>query len=86
MFEQALLELGIEYQRIKIATPRHNRKVKRQHRTDTLRLYRTLKMNNLEDGRRKLAIYQNKSNSYIMTCLGMRSPNQVLNDYLHTML
>ena len=39
----------------------------------------------LEDGRRQLARYQALSNDYIMTCLGMRSPNAVLDLYLGVM-
>ena len=78
LFEEALLELGILYHRIRIATPRHNGKVERQHRTDEFRLYRHMRMFNLEDGRRQLAVYQRKSNDYIMTCLNMRTPNQVV--------
>jgi len=85
MFEEALEEMGILYHRIRIATPRHNGKVERQHRTDMLRFYQRLRMFSLEDGRRQLAVYQRKSNDYIMTCLGMRSPNQVLADYLAVM-
>ena len=85
LFEGALQEMGILYHRIRIATPRHNGKVERQHRTDTMRFYGRLRMFNLEDGRRQLAVYQRKSNGYIMTCLGMRSPNQVLTDYLAVM-
>lgn len=85
MFEAALEEMGILYQRIRIATPRHNGKVERQHRTDTMRFYSRLRMYSLEDGRRQLAVYQRKSNDYIMTCLNLRSPNQVLADYLAVM-
>jgi hypothetical protein len=85
LFEDALLETGILYHRIRIATPRHNGKVERQHRTDELRFYRKLRMYNLEDGRRQLAVYQRESNNNIMTCLAMRSPNQVLEGYLGVM-
>lgn len=81
LFEQALIDMGIEYKRIRIATPRHNGKVERQHRIDELRFYEHMKMYDLEDGRRQLAVYQRESNNHIMTCLGMRSPNQVLADY-----
>lgn len=81
LFETALIEMGIEYQRIRIATPRHNGKVERQHRTDEIRFYKHMKMFSLTDGRRQLAVYQRLSNDYIMTCLNMRSPNQVLADY-----
>lgn len=85
MFEEALAEMGIRYHRIRIATPRHNGKVERRHRTDGLRFYDSLRMYSLADGRKQLALYQRKSNDHIMTCLGMRSPNQVLADYLAVM-
>lgn len=85
LFEQALLDMGIEYHRIRIATPRHNGKVERQHRTDELRFYKHMRMYSLEDGRKQLAKYQRESNNHIMTCLGMKSPNQVLALYLGVM-
>ena len=81
LFEEALIEMGTEYHRIKIATPRHNGKVERQHRTDEFRFYRNMKMYSLEDGRKQLAVYQRESNTHIMTCLGMHSPNQILERY-----
>ena len=67
-----------EYHRSRIATPRHNGKVERQHRTDELRFYKHMRMYSLADGRRQLAVYQRQSNNHIMTCLGMKSPNPVL--------
>lgn len=76
LFEEALME--IEYHRIRIATPRHNGKVEHHHRIDKLRFYKHMHMYSLEDGRKQLAAYQRASNDHIMTCLGMRSPNQVL--------
>ena len=85
LFEQALLDMGILYHRIRIATPRHNGKVERQHRTDSERFYSKLRMYNLADGRKQLAKYQRESNAHIKTCLGLRSPNAVLNDYLFVM-
>ncbi|MGN0779813.1 MAG: DDE-type integrase/transposase/recombinase [Aristaeellaceae bacterium] len=85
LFEEAMLEMGIAYHRIRIATPRHNGKVERQHRTDELRFYKHLRMYSLADGRRPLAVYQRASSNYIMTCLGMRSPNQILELYCGVM-
>jgi len=85
LFEEALGDMEILYKRIRIATPRHNGKVERQHRTDQMRFYDSLKMRSLLDGRKQLAAYQRKSNGYIMTCLGMQSPNQVLTKYLAVM-
>lgn len=81
LFEESLMELGIEYQRIRIATPRHNGKVERQHRIDGERFYSTLKMYSVEDGNRQLAVYNKRSNNYWKECLGMRSPNQVLKEF-----
>lgn len=85
LFEQELEEMGIEHQRIRIATPRHNGKVERQHRIDQMRFYDHLRFFSLEDGRKQLAAYQKKSNDYIKHCLGLRSPNAVLADYLAVM-
>jgi hypothetical protein len=85
LFEQALVDMGISYHRIRIATPRHNGKVERQHRTDELRFYRKMRMYSLEDGRRQLSRYQDVSNGYIMSCLNFRSPNEVLALYLGVM-
>lgn len=80
-FERLLKEYGIEYQRIRVATPRHNGKVERQHRIDQERLYETLRMYSLKDGRKQLAAYQKKSNGYIKGCLGMRSPDEIIELY-----
>lgn len=85
LFEELLVESGIKYHRIAIATPRHNGKAERQHRIDEARFYKNMKMYSLEDGRKQLAIYQRKSNNIIKTCLGMKSPNQVLEEYLAVM-
>ena len=81
MFEKALEELEILYHRIQIATPRHNGKVERQHRTDEARFYKHMRMYSLEDGRKQLRVYQKKSNTYIKTCLGMKSPNTIVRMY-----
>ena len=80
-FERLLKEYGIEYQRIRVATPRHNGKVERQHRIDQERFYETLRMYSLKDGRKQLAAYQKKSNGYIKGCLGMRSPDEIIELY-----
>ena len=84
-FELGLKAYGIEYQRIRVATPRHNGKVERQHRIDQARFYKSLRMFSLLDGRQQLAEYQRKSNDYIKGCLGMKSPNQVVEMYLGVM-
>ena len=81
LFEELLIEMGIEYHRTCIATPRHNGKVERQHRTDEQRFYKHMHMYSLADGRKQLAVYQRESYNHIMTCLGMKSPNQLLELY-----
>ncbi len=81
-FERSLADYGIIHHLLRPATPRHNGKVERQHRIDEMRFYRHMKMYSLEDGRKQLAQYQRVSNDNIMTCLKMRSPNQVLAMYL----
>ena len=85
LFELALEDMDVIYHRIRIATPRHNGKVERQHRTDEMRFYSDLKMYSLADGRQQLEVYQRKSNNIIKTCLDMLSPNQVLSKYLAIM-
>lgn len=82
LFEQALMEMDIIYHRIRIATPRHNGKVERQHRIDEKRFYRKMRMYSLEDGRKQLAVYNKISNNISKCCLNYRSPNAVLADYL----
>lgn len=84
MFEMILEKLDIKYTRTRIATPRHNGKVERQHRQDSERFYKYLKMFDLKDGQQQLKKYQNKSNNYIKTCLGFKSPNQIISQYLFT--
>ena len=85
LFEQALEDMGILYQRIQIATPRHNGKVERQHRCDEKRFYSKLRMYSLEDGQKQLTVYNLKSNKIPKICLNFLSPNQVLDKYLGVM-
>ena len=86
LFEKGLEKAEIRYHRIRVATPRHNGKVERQHRIDEQRFYSKMRMYSLADGREQLRRYNIKSNSYIKICLGFRSPNEVLSDYLAVMI
>ncbi len=83
LFERKLEEYGIKYHRIRIATPRHNGKVERQHRTDEARFYTKMRMYNLEDGRKQLRRYNVWSNKIPKICLKFMSPNEVLEKYLN---
>jgi len=85
LFEQALIDRGILYKRIRIATPKHNGKVERQHRCDEQRFYNKLRMYSLADGRKQLEAYNKKSNNIPKVCLGFLSPNQVLEKHLGVM-
>ncbi len=78
LFELELERAGIIHHLLRPATPRHNGKVERQHRIGELCFYRNMKMYSLEDGGKQLARYQRVANDNIMTCLHMRSPNQIL--------
>lgn len=85
LFEKALDDMDILYHRIRVATPRHNGKVERQHRLDEKRFYRKMRMYSLADGRKQLALYNIKSNNISKVCLNFKSPNKVLEKYLGVM-
>lgn len=85
LFEQALADMDIIYHRIRVATPRHNGKVERQHRTDEKRFYKKMRMYNLADGRKQLVKYNKWSNNIPKICLNFLSPNEVFDKYLGVM-
>ena len=85
LFEEALEDMDIKYHRIRVATPRHNGKVERQHRIDEQRFYCKMKMYDLADGRKQLATYNEKSNNIPKICLGFLTPNEVMEKYLYAM-
>lgn len=85
LFEELLDKAGILYHRIRIATPRHNGKVERQHRIDEARFYKKMRMYSLSDGRAQLEKYNLRSNTIPKSCLKYRSPNEILLDYLSLM-
>ena len=85
LFENILDRYDIIYHRIRVATPRHNGKVERQHRIDEARFYKKMRMYSLEDGRKQLERYNARSNDIPKICLNFRSPNEVLAEYLAIM-
>ena len=85
LFEAILENHDIIYHRIRVATPRHNGKVERQHCEDGKRFYSKMRMYSLEDGRKQIAAYNKRSNNIPKVCLKFRSPNEVLEDYLSVM-
>jgi transposase InsO family protein len=85
LFEQYLEDNDIVYHRIRVATPRHNGKVERQHRLDGKRFYSKMRMYSLADGRKQLSRYNKLSNKISKCCLNYRSPVAVLETYLAVM-
>ncbi len=85
LFEKTLQDFDIIYHRIRVATPRHNGKVERQHRIDENRFYKKMKMHSLADGRAQLLRYNKKSNDIPKICLNFLSPNEVLEKYMGVM-
>lgn len=81
LFEEELQTAQIAYTRIRVATPRHNGKVERQHRTDEKRFYQRMRMYSLEDGRKQLRKYNRFSNTIPKVCLDYKSPNEVLAEH-----
>lgn len=82
LFEIALGKLGIRHKLIRVATPRHNGKVERSHRTDERFFYEDRRFYSLEDARRQLAVYLRWCNHRPRLCHGWRSARQVLLDFL----
>lgn len=85
LFERALMDMDIIYHRIRVATPRHNGKVERQHRTDEKRFYKKMRMYNLADGRKQLERYNKWSNTIPKICLNFISPDEELEKYFGVM-
>ena len=85
LFEEMLEKCGIKYHRIRIATPRHNCKVEKQHRADKKRFYKKMKMYNLANDRKRFGRYNKKSNNIPKICLGFLTANEMLDKYLGVM-
>jgi len=81
-FEQTLAKNGIIYRRIRVGTPKHNGRVERQHGLDMMRFYKRLKFTSLDDAQQKVVSYNAWSNTRIKTCLNLRSPIHVINDFV----
>ncbi len=82
LFERKLSEYGIKHNRIRVATPRHNGKVERSHRTDNERFYSKHKFYSIKDAREQLSRYMRVSNGFPMRPLKWMTPYEVLKDFL----
>lgn len=80
-FEAYLAEEGIQHKLIAVATPRHNGKVERSHRTDEERFYRNNTFFSLKYLKDQFARYLRVSNRQPLMAHGWRSASQVLRLY-----
>ena len=81
MFEQLLREEGIEHQKIRPYTPRHNGKVERSHRKDNGISILATNSYSLEDFQKQLAVHNRNYNNFPMRPLGWKSPQEVLRSF-----
>ena len=81
-FTQHLESQGVRHKLIRIATPWHNGKVERSHRTDEEEFYRRFQLRSLPQAHRRLQNWNRRYNTdRPLAALGWRTPSQVLNDY-----
>lgn len=82
-FETELAALGIRHKLIAPATPRHNGKVERSHRSDQERFYNDRRFFSLKYLREQITRYLRESNRRPLSCHSWRSAQQMLDNYQH---
>ena len=80
--EKQRREYGIEHQKIRPCTSRHNGKVERSHRKDNEAFDASHKFDSFADFKRQLARRNRICNAFPMRPLGWDSPNKCLEKYL----
>jgi transposase InsO family protein len=80
-FESYLLEQGIRHKLIAVATPRHNGKVERSHRTDDERFYTDSLFFSAKQLANQFNRYLRGSNRRPLLAHGWRSASQILRHY-----
>jgi transposase InsO family protein len=80
-FEAELADLEIRHKLIAPATPRHNGKVERSHRSDQERFYNDNRFYSLSYIRQQTARYLRASNRRPLLAHGWRSAQQMLDNY-----
>jgi transposase InsO family protein len=80
-FESYLEGEGIRHKTIAVATPRHNGKVERSHRTDQERFYKDNKFFSIRYIKDQLNRYLSESNRQPLMAHNWRSAYQILNYY-----
>jgi transposase len=80
-FEEELAACGVRHKLIAVATPRHNGKVERSHRSDQERFYEGRKFFSLAYLKEQINRYLRISNRQPLSCHGRRSAHQMLEHY-----
>lgn len=84
-FEAELAAFGIRHKLIAPATPRHNGKVERSHRSDQERFYNDSKFFSLNYLKEQMSRYLRESNRRPLMAHGWRSAQQMLENYQHVL-
>lgn len=84
-FEAELAAFGIRHKLIAPATPRHNGKVERSHRSDQERFYNDRKFYSIKYIKEQMARYLATSNRRSLSCHGWRSAQQMLEIHQHVL-
>lgn len=85
LFEAYLEHEGIRHKRIAPATPRHNGKVERSHRTDEERFYRGRKFFSLRYLKEQMSRYLRESNRMPLSVHNWKSAQHMLESYQHVL-
>jgi transposase InsO family protein len=84
-FEAELSAFGIRHKLIAPATPRHNGKVERSHRSDQERFYDDRKFFSIKYIKEQMNRYLRASNRQPLSCHGWRSAQQMLENYQYVL-
>lgn len=82
LFENRLMQLGIQHKLIKPYTPRHNGKVERSHRKDNEYFYATHKFYSFDDFAKQLKVHNYKYNKFPMRPLNWKAPADYIKAFL----
>lgn len=81
-FDIALEHYGIRHKLIRVATPRHNGKVERTHRTDQLFFYEDRRFYSLADANTQLSAHLRWCNRRPRLCHNWRSALSIVRDFI----
>ena len=81
LFERQLAAYGIQHQKIRPYTPRHNGKVERSHRKDNEYFYADHRFYSFADFKKQLAVRNRQYNRFPMRPLNWKSPLEVLRSF-----